>query len=215
MHSDSASTLGITDIIIGVLGFAAILMMCWAIRAMRPTHAIGRALRTLNREQRRAVAALGLILISALGITFFPYRDFLRASALDAGCDDTMFLALHPQLGALDRSQHGIVRRFVVLLREVSPSAHCNERALDEAWKRAAAAVREQLGTPSKDSGLGNFMDRRTENVSIELHSVEPRAAHQWQLQWTEHVHTPSGEPLRTAHLIAGGIARGESRQRV
>lgn len=152
------------------------------------------AYRSLPRAHRARVAVfafgLSLALLLALVTSIPPHAD---------GCDDTMFIAAHPQLAASSGSPaEALARRFVVLMREVSASSECNERALRDALDHASADFgRDFAEDLVQNHAHEHVMRRHKELVTIDLQSVT-RTATSWNLRWVEHVRSPAGVHLRT-----------------
>jgi len=117
-------------------------------------------------------------------------------------CDDTMFVAAHPGLDASSEdTNEASVRRFVVLMREVSASGECNERALREAFHHGSTALMRRFADGLKQNGgVERFLNRRhAELVTVAL-DVEQHSSTEWVLRWTEHIRSPSGDDLRLEH---------------
>jgi hypothetical protein len=153
------------------------------------------AYRSLPRAHRARVAVLAFGL--SLGLLLALVTSIPRHAD---GCDDTMFIAAHPQLAAISGSSaEAIARRFVVLMREVSASSECNERALREAHGLASADVMQRFADElMQKDGVDRFRNRRhSELVTIDL-KVEAKSPTIWDLRWSEHVRSPAGVELRT-----------------
>lgn len=150
------------------------------------------AFRSLPRRQR---AAVSLVAVCA----FVAFVSASTGTRPDHYCDETMFTAAHPQLAAIGDSPEALVRRFVVLMREVSASDDCNERGLREALTHASTQVLDSfIGNLEQGGAVDHFFDRRlSELVSIDL-QVEARSETAWDLHWTEQVRSPAGALLRT-----------------
>lgn len=164
-----------------------------AYRSLPPAHRV-----------RVAVFAFGL----SLALTLALIRSIPEYGA---GCDDTMYIAAYPQLAASSGSPaEALARRFVVLMREVSASSECNERALRDALGHASADFgRDFAEDLVQNHAHEHFMRRHKELVTIDLQSVT-RTATSWDLRWAEHVRSPAGVHLRTEEY-SGELCLSES----
>lgn len=162
--------------------------------ASRAPNTIRGAFRSLPHNQRRVLS-----LVAVVSFVAFVSAVGSHGTRPHHYCDETMFTAAHPQLAAIGDSPEALVRRFVVLMREVSASDDCNERGLREALTHASTAVLDKFLHNLEQAGtIDHFFDRRhSELVSVDL-QVEPRSATAWDLHWTEQVRSPAGVLLRT-----------------
>ena len=184
--------------------FAALLLFVVALIRTGPKSPDGVTLRSLTVPQRGAVKRIGLGFCGSFGV-WSSSLGVLISAAVDAdhtrstACDDTMFVATHPELPTGEASNaKELARRFVILTRELSATPQCNERSLVEAFALASHDAWGQAVMALAPDGPQAFLARRhTENVSVDIDSVESRNSSLWRVSWTEHVRTPAGLPLR------------------